>query len=148
MASMMLIALGITGVFTTVLGAVHFFFPLLLDFAQAIPRQGEPILPFRLGPLRYATLRSDVHGIAWIMNHAASYTLVTVGILDLLAYYWWGTAVGRWLTFWIAGWWFLRAGSQLYMGRRRGDWWILAGFAWLGVVHLVAGIWNHGFIVP
>jgi hypothetical protein len=64
-----------------------------------------------------------------------------VGVVDLLAYRWLGTEVGRWLLFWIAGWWFLRAGSQLYMGRRRGDWWILAGFAWLGLVHLAIGIW-------
>ncbi len=144
MFELTLIALGIAGLFTTVLGAVHFFFPILLGFAQAIPRQGSTLLPFRLGPLRYATLRADVHGIAWIMNHAASYTLVSIGIVDLLAYRWLGTEIGRWLALWIAGWWFLRAGSQLYMGRRRGDWWILAGFAWLGVVHLVVGIWNFG----
>ncbi len=142
MIEIALLALGISGLFTTVLGSVHFFFPLLLDFAQAIPRQGEDILPFRLGPLRYTTLRSDVHGIAWIMNHAASYTLVTIGILDLLAYRWLGTEFGWWLCLWIAGWWFLRAGSQLYMGRRRGDLWILVGFAWLGVVHLAVAFWN------
>lgn len=144
MVVLALIALGVAGVFTTALGTVHFFFPRLLDFAQAIPREGSALLPFRLGPVRYATLRSDVHGIAWIMNHAASYTLVSVGVVDLLAYRWLGGEVGRLILFWIAGWWFLRAGSQLYMGRRRGDWWILVGFAWLGVVHLVVGIW-YGF---
>jgi hypothetical protein len=148
MIQLTLIALGISGVFTTALGIVHFFFPLLLDFAQAIPRQGEALLPFRLGPIRYTTLRTDVHGIAWIMNHAASYTLVSIGIVDLLAYRWLGTEGGRWLALWIAGWWFLRAGSQLYMGRRRGDWWILAGFTWLGVVHLAVGIWNIGGGLP
>ena len=145
MTELALIALAIAGIFTTALGAVHFFFPLLLDFAQAIPREGSTILPFRLGPIRYSTLRSDVNGIAWIMNHAASYTLVSIGLLDLFAYRWLGTEVGRWLLLWIAGWWFLRAGSQLYMGRRRGDWWILAGFAWLGIVHLVIGVWYEAF---
>jgi hypothetical protein len=145
MALITLISLGIAGLFTTVLGVVHFFFPKLLDFAQAIPREGSELLPFRLGPLRYATLRSDVHGIAWVMNHAASYTLVSIGIVDLLAYRWLGSEVGRWLLLWIAGWWFLRAGSQLYMGRRAADWWILAGFAWLGLVHLVIAIWYNLF---
>jgi hypothetical protein len=145
MALITLIALGIAGLFTTVLGVVHFFFPRLLDFAQAIPREGAALQPFRLGPLRYATLRSDVHGIAWVMNHAASYTLVSIGVVDLLAYRWLGSEVGRWLLLWIAGWWFLRAGSQLYMGRRRGDWWILTGFACLGIVHLVVGIWYDLF---
>jgi len=144
MFALALIALAIAGIFTTALGTVHFFFPKLLDFAQAIPRQGAELLPLRLGPIRYATLRSDVYGIAWVMNHAASYTLVGIGIADLLAYWWLGSEGGRWLLFWIAGWWFLRAGSQLYMGRRRGDWWILAGFAWLGTVHLVIAIWNIG----
>jgi hypothetical protein len=139
-----LIALGIMGVFATVLGTAHFFFPKLLDFAQAIPRQGVELNPFRLGPIRYDTLRSDVLGIAYVMNHAASYTIASIGIADLLAYRWLGSEGGRWLLFWIAGFWFLRAGSQLYMGRRRGDWWILAGFAWLGIVHLGIGILNIG----
>jgi len=130
------LALAICGIFTLALGSAHFFFPLLLDFAQAIPRTGAPLKPFRLGPIFYKTLRSDVHGIAWVMNHAASYTLVSIGVADLLASYWIGTPVGRLLTLWIAGWWFLRAGSQLYLGQRRGDWLILIGFAWLGVVHL------------
>ena len=146
MYGLTLVALGIAGIFTTVLGSVHFFFPILLDFTQAIPHKGEPLLPFRLGPLRYTTLRSDVHGIAWIMNHAASYTLISVGIVDLLAFRWLGTEIGWWLALWIAGWWFLRAGSQLYMGRRRGDWWILVGFAWLGIVHLGVALWNDSFI--
>ena len=131
-----LIALGISGLFTLILGLLHFFFPLLLDFKQAIPKQGSALKPFRLGPIFYKTQRSDVHGIAWVMNHAASYTLVSVGIADLLAARWLGTPVGRLLALWIAGWWLIRAASQLYLGRRRGDWWILAGFAWLGVVHV------------
>src|SRR5690554_2339901 len=124
MFALVIFALGVAGVFTSALGIVHFFFPVLLDFAQAIPRQATegqpPLKPFRLGPIRYATQRSDVYGIGWIMNHAASYTLVSIGIVDLIAYQWLGTVAGRWLALWIAGWWFLRAGSQLYLGRRRG----------------------------
>ena len=133
-------ALAVCGLFTLILGSAHFFFPLLLDFDQAVPRQGSPLRPFRLGPIHYATKRSDVHGIAWVMNHAASYTLVSVGIADLLAVRWLGTPLGLALSLWIAGWWFLRAGSQLYLGRRRGDWLILAGFTLLGLIHLGAAL--------
>lgn len=135
-----LTALTIGGVFTVTLGTLHFWFPRLLDFAQAIPQSGAPLRPFQLGPIKYATQRRDVYGIAWVMNHAASYTLVSIGVVDLLAVYWLATPLKLILGLWIAGWWFLRAGSQLYLGRRRGDWWILAGFAWLGVVHLGVGL--------
>ena len=134
--SILLVTLPIAGIFTLALGIIHFFFPVLLDFKQAIPRQGAPIRPFQLGPLGYATQRSDVHGIAWVMNHAASYILVSIGLVDLFAYRWIGHPLGSVLGLWIAVWWFLRAGSQLYLGRRRGDWLILAGFSTLGLLHL------------
>lgn len=132
-----ILALAVCGVFTLTLGVVHFFFPNLLDFEHALPRSGAPLKPFHLGPIQYATKRSDVRGIAWVMNHAASYTLVSIGIADLLAFAWLGTPAALILGLWIAGWWALRAASQLYLGRRRGDWWILIGFAWLSVVHAV-----------
>jgi hypothetical protein len=133
--------LYLSGAFTLGLGLLHFFFPILFDFEHAVPRDGAPLKPFRLGPLRYATQRQDVRGIAWVMNHAASYGLVTLGLLDLLWTLWWPEAWRAWLLLWIAGWWFLRAGSQLYLGRRRGDVWILIGFAALGGLHLgLAGL--------
>ena len=119
---------------------VHFFFPVLLDFRNAIPKEGPPLKPFRLWLIRYTTQRSDVHGIAWVMNHASSYVLVTIGLLDLFWATWLRTPPGTWLSLWIAGWWLLRAGSQLYLGRRRGDWLILLGFAALGVIHLLAAL--------
>lgn len=128
------------GIFTLVLGLLHFFFPVLLDFGTAIPKQGHPLKPFRLGPIRYSTQRGDVHGIAWVMNHAASYTLVGIGLTNLIAPDWLMTPAGRPLAIWIAGWWFLRAASQLYLGRRRGDWLILAGFAILGLLHVGVAI--------
>ena len=135
MDTLWLMALAICGLFTLLLGTAHFFFPMLLDFEEAIPLEGPPLRPFRLGPIRYPTERRDVRGIAWVMNHAASYTLVSIGVADLLAVRWLGTPLGLALSLWIAGWWFLRAGSQLYLGRRLGDWLILAGFALLGLVH-------------
>jgi hypothetical protein len=129
------LALALTGVFSLTLGAAHFFFPILFDFEHAVPKTGAPLKPFRLLAMRYATQRSDVHGIAWVMNHAASYGLVSIGALNL---YWAATgSTVPWLAAWAAGWWFLRAASQLYLGRRPGDWFILLGFAALGVLHII-----------
>jgi hypothetical protein len=130
------IAFNFAGIFSLILGILHFFFPLLLDFRNAIPKTGDPIKPFRLGSIRYGTQRSDVYGIAWVMNYATSYVLVTIGLLDLFSAAWLHTAWGDLLTIWIAGWWFLRAGAQLYLGRRRGNWLILAGFSLLGIIQL------------
>lgn len=131
--------LTIAGLFTLALGTAHFFFPRLLDFERAIPKQGADLRPFRLGPIRYNTQRSDVHGIAWVMNHAASYVLVSIGLLDLFGQEWLLNA-GRPLALWVAGWWFLRAGTQLYLGRRWADWLILIGFSLLGGLHLLVGL--------
>ena len=63
------LAFRLAGVFTVILRLLHFFFPSLLDFRQAIPLEGASLKPLRLLLYRYATKRSDVHGIAWIMNH-------------------------------------------------------------------------------
>lgn len=134
------VALGIAGLFSLALGSVHFFFPKLLDFENAIPKDGPPIRPFRLGPIRYATKRSDVHGIGWVMNHAASYVLVSIGLFNLAGYWWLGTPAGRLLTLWIALWWLIRAGSQFYLGKRSGDRWIAAGFALLGGAQVLAAL--------
>jgi hypothetical protein len=126
-----------SGAFTLILGILHFFFPILFDFRGAIPDKGAPLKPFRLWFIRYATQRSDVYGIAWVMNHAASYTLVTVGLLDLFWTLWLHSSFGALVALWIAGWWFVRAASQLYVGRRWGDWLIVAMFAAFGVLHLM-----------
>lgn len=137
---LLIVGLGIVGLFSTALGSVHFFFPKLLDFDNAIPKEGPTLRPFRLGPLHYATKRGDVYGIAWVMNHAASYVLVSIGLFDLAAYWWLGTDAGRMLTLWIAVWWLIRAGSQFYLGQRQGDWWICAGFGLLAMIQLMAAV--------
>lgn len=128
--------LYVTGLFAVALGILHFFFPMLFDFAGAVPTAGTPIKPFHLGPIRYATKRSDVHGIAWVMNHFVSYNLVAYGVIDLLWSVWLTSAFAPFVCAWMAGGWFVRAVSQLYLGRRAGDWLILAGFALIGVAHL------------
>jgi hypothetical protein len=130
----------VCGVFTVVLGLVHFAMPRLLDFDGAIPTDGEPLRPLELGVLTYRTKRSDVRGIAWIMNHAVSYTLVTVGVLDLLAGVWLDYPVAPYLLAWIAGWWFLRAWTQRRMGSRTGDRLVAVGFGALGAFHLAVAL--------
>ena len=130
-------ALFITGVFGVALGILHFFFPLLFDFENAMPREGADLKPFKLLFVRYATTRQDVRGIAWVMNHFVSYNLVAYGVTDLLWPLWLHSPLGVPLCLWMAGGWFVRASSQLYLGRRKGDWLILAGFALIGLVHVV-----------
>ena len=77
----------------------------------------------------------DVRGIAWVMNHCVSYVIVSIGIADLVLSSWFISEGGRMLALWIAGFYFVRALSQLYLGRRRGDWLILSGFSTLGLIH-------------
>lgn len=129
--------LSITGVFAVILGLLHFTFPILFDFEHALPKDGPPLKPFRLGPIRYATKRSDVRGIAWLMNHFVSYNLVVYGLVDLAWGAWFDSPFRVWVCLWMAIGWFIRAGCQLYMGRRLGDWLILIGFALIGAAHVI-----------
>jgi hypothetical protein len=126
------------GAFTVILGTAHFFLPNWLDFRTIILERApdwKAPRPFRLWPAAYTATPHDVNGVVWVMNHAASYTLVSIGLLDLLAQAWL-LGAGRVLALWIAGFWFLRAVTQLTFGRRWGDWLILAWFAALGGLHL------------
>ena len=133
----MLLLLQLSGLFTLALGITHVFMPILFDFDGAIPRDGAPLRPFRLWFYTYATKRSDIRGIARVMNHSVSFVLISIGIADLVSPIWAGRPGSRILIFWIAVWWFLRAACQLYLGKRRGDWWILGWFSLLGVLHVL-----------
>jgi hypothetical protein len=64
--------------------------------------------------------------------------LLTLGAADLLAVRWVGTDAGRVLAIWAAGWWAVRAASQLAFGRRVVDWTLLTVFASFAAVHLAA----------
>ena len=126
------------GLFTLALGMAHFFAPRLLDFRTVILERSaewKTPRPFRLWPTAYTATPRDLNGVVWVMNHAASYTLVGIGLLDLFAQGWL-LGAGRLLALWIAGFWFLRAATQLIFGRRWGDWLILVWFATLGILHL------------
>lgn len=130
----------VCGTFTVVLGLVHFAMPWLLDFDGAIPIDGVPLQPLDLLVVTYQTKRSDLRGIAQIMNHAVSYTLVTIGVIDLLASRWLSVWFAPYLLTWIAGWWFLRATTQRHMGSRTGDRLVTAGFTLLGLFHLAVAL--------
>ena len=136
----MFVFLTAAGVFTVALGLVHFVMPRLFDFEHAIPADGPALRPFRLGPYTYPTERSDVRGIALVMNHAVSFALVSIGVLDLVAAHWLDEPWAWMLAAWIAAWWFVRAGCQFFLGSRRGDLLIAAWFGALGALHACAAV--------
>jgi len=123
-----------------VLGALHFKFPDRFGFREALSAEGPPPPVFRLGFYRYPFRRAQLIGIILIMNHCVSYTILSIGIFDLMASRWRGTTIGVWLAAWVAGFWFVRAVTQFYVGRRRGDWFIVGVFATLGLVHVAAAL--------
>ena len=126
------------GAFAILLGLLHFTFPERFGFLQAIPKEGPPIPQFRLGFYRYDMKRSDLRGILYVMNHCASYAIVVAGVFDLFASRWLRTFPGAIAAGTIAGFWFVRAASQFYLGRRKGDWFVMAWFTLLGALHVVA----------
>jgi hypothetical protein len=126
-----------TGAFALLLGALHFFFPLWFDFRGALSQDGAPLKPFPLIVTQYQTTRQDLRGLVWVMNHAASFAILTIGLLDVCWTLWLRSPFGAWIALWIALFWFLRAGTQLYMGKRRGDFLILAAFAAIGMIHVL-----------
>ena len=84
--------------------------------------------------------RSDLRGIIYIINHCVSYAIVVVGVFDLFASRWLGTSSGSLAAGTIAGFWLVRAGTQFYLGHRRGDWLVMALFAFLATLHVVAAV--------
>ena len=132
------------GVFTVVLGCVHVGIPRIVGYRAALDGGDVPgaiALPtIGRGRWTYRLRRDDLIGITWVMSNAASYVLVTIGILDLAwAAGWRGVPVVLGAT-WIAGWWAIRAIGQLALGRRQGDLIVAAWFAALAVVHLVLAL--------
>ena len=127
------------GVFAVVLGILHFTFPERFGFRAALSGEGA-LPPFRLWLYRYDFKRSDLYGVVRVMNHCVSFTILSVGVCDLLVNSWLGTTAGALLACWIAAFWFIRAATQLYLGRRRGDWFVVAWFSFLTIVHILAAV--------
>jgi hypothetical protein len=137
----MIAILVVAGMFTLGLGIWHLGVPRWFDFATAVGSDSPDRPGLRtigVGGLRHRTTRRDVLGIAWVMNLAASYVLVTIGIVDLAAAWWLGTGLGRVVAAWIAGWWTIRTVMQLSFGRRPIDVACILLFGALAAVHLVA----------
>ena len=141
LVSSVLLVIGLTGagMFSVAIGIVHVAIPRIVRYRLAIGADGGGLAglgPIGVGPLSYQLQRSDLVGIAWVMSNAASYVLVTIGVVDLAwAAGWRGIPLGVGAT-WIAGWWAIRAVSQLAIGRRRGDILAVAWFAALAAAHV------------
>ena len=133
--------LAVAGVFAILLGVWHLGVPRWFDFPGAIGGEsGAALRPMRLGPWSRATARREVLGLSWVMSNAASYVLVSVGIVDLVAATWLGSPAAPLIGGWIGGWWAVRAISQLAVGRRRLDVAVGLWFGGLALVHLVAAL--------
>lgn len=134
------ILLYAAGAFAIVLGILHFTFPTRFGFFAALPADGPPPPPYRLLFYRYEMKRSDLRGIIYVMNHCVSYAIVAVGVFDCFAARWLGTSPGALAAGAAAGFWLMRAGTQLYLGTRLGDWLVIVCFTLLGALHVVAAV--------
>jgi hypothetical protein len=135
----------LAGVFAVALGVVHVWVPRIWAFDRAIGVDGAGLPPFgviRFGRFAYERRRSDLMGLAWVMSNAASYVLVTIGIIDLAWVLGDRTIPLPLGATWIAGWWALRGFGQFALGRRSGDLGMAALFIALAAWHvmLAAGI--------
>lgn len=132
-----------SGSFTLMLGLLHFWFPYLLDFENAIPREGGRLKKFRLLFIRHPTTRQDVRTVVRLMNSLVSFTLVSIGLLDLTHPLWLSNPMAPALLAWVTVWWGLRLGYQfLFEGSLKS--YLLCGvFLMLAGIHagaLVAGL--------
>lgn len=130
-----ILLLTVAGAFTVSLGCLHFAFPYLLDFRTAIPRVGPGLKEFALGPVRHPTSRDDVWHVVWLMNFHVSFTLVTIGTVDIFASWWVTNALAPWVLGWIGAWWLIRAGCQLKFESSWKSSCLTALFVGLGALH-------------
>jgi hypothetical protein len=129
------VLVAFAGLGSVALGIWHLGVPVWFHARAAVERGGRRPLPHvRLAPVRYGTTARDVVAVVWVMNLAASYGLITIGIALLAAPLWAGTPGGRVVAFWIAGWWVVRAAAQIAFGRRRLDLLVMGVFAGLGAL--------------
>ena len=134
------ILLFLCGVFAVVLGLLHFTFPECFGFFAVLPKEGAAVPPFRLSFYRYDMKCSDLRGIIYVMNHCVSYVILASGVFDLFAGRWLGAFPGSVAASLIGGFWLVRAGTQFYLGRQKGDWFVVGWFSLLGGVHMAAAL--------
>jgi hypothetical protein len=136
----LLILLYLAGGFAVILGVLHFTFPRRFGFFAVLPSEGPALDPFRLLFYRYEMKYSDLRGLIYIMNHCVSYTILMIGIFDLFASRWLGTVAGSLVSIAVAGFWAVRAGTQFYLGIRKGDLAVVAFFLSFSALHVVAAL--------
>jgi hypothetical protein len=141
-SSVLQVLLVAAGVFTLALGVAHLWVPRIFAIDRAIGVDGGAdtgLGSIGVGRWRYVRRRADALGLTWVMSNAASYVLITIGVIDLA----WAAGDRRLPlglgAIWIAGWWAIRAGSQAVLGGRRIDLAVAAWFATLAVVHVLVG---------
>lgn len=137
---MQLILLRLVGAFGVALGVLHFTFPRRFGFPFVLGGDDPRPPPFRLGPYRQELTRSDLLGVVHVMNHTASLAILSIGVFDSFAPAWWGSWPGRLVSAWAALFWCVRAASQLHVGRRRGDVFVIVWFALLGLVQALGAL--------
>jgi hypothetical protein len=143
-SALLTIAIVGAGLFSLALGLVHLRIPAILRYADVIgsDSEGPPVGQLCIGRFRfrYVLRRGDMVGMAWVMSNAASYVLLTIGLVDILwSTGWRGVPIASG-ALWVSGWWAIRAGGQIVVGRRLGDLAIVAWFACLALLHLVVAL--------
>ncbi len=137
---MLQILLWLSGIFAVILGMLHFSFPRRFGYFAVLAAVKKPLDPFELGAFRHKLTPQDLRGLMYVMNNAASYAIVLCGIADLASTRWLGTETGLWLALAMAGFWLLRAGSQLYIGHTPKNWLAAIWFAGIGILHIIAAM--------
>lgn len=140
MSSMILAALFASGVFSITLGVWHLGVPRWFAFRRALASPDTDLGVAMVGPLRYERRVADVMGLSWVMSNAASYVLITIGAVDLTWVFDPGTPSSGLAAMWIAGWWMIRGGGQLLVGRRVIDGVLMAAFTGLAVIHVAVAL--------
>jgi hypothetical protein len=138
--SLLTILVYASGMFAVVLGVLHLTFPERFGFRNALSGDGPDVPPFRLWFYHYTFRRPQLFGVVRVMNHCVSYTIFSMGVADLLWSRWHGNPIGVWFSAWMAGFWFVRAATQLYLGRGRGDWFVVTVFGVLCCIHVAAAL--------
>ena len=141
--SVLTVSLLGSGLFTVALGVWHLGVPRWFAFDRALRPADTDLGVAAVGRWTYRRRVADVEGLSWVMSNAASYGLVSIGIVDI------AWALGRLelpaiVGAWISGWWIVRAVGQQAIGRRRIDLALAAAFLVLAAIHVAVVVGPAG----